>query len=135
MYEVTPVTINNMMQNNPELIVTDAARYLGLNREQQDVLRQILLARGVNKWLKVRRDLIAYKKVLKHKLKEVDAQRLEARQAGQYHKAAGLLAGLKVLIEVRSTLRKLCHTSRWILWPQSTSRKTLRTMNTITCGD
>lgn len=132
---VTPETIENYRQNNPELVIRDAADYLGLSEEECDGLRKILLARGVNKWLKVRRDLIAYKKRVKHQIKELHARRMDAKAAGRYHEANGLWHAEKALIQVRADLCRMCKSARWVIWPRSCSRNALKAMNTIRCAD
>jgi hypothetical protein len=141
--EVSPRTIWNFQQNNPELVIKDAKEYLGLNEEQCELLRTIMLARGVNKWLKVRRDLIAYKKQLKHELKNVGKQ---ANELKQYMKENGFNEKIhhqyivskelhKKLCQIRGDLKALCMTDRWQIWPKSTSSKVLKQMNSITCAD
>jgi len=126
--EVSPKTIWNFRQNNPNLIVEDARKYLKLNTGQCELLRKILLARGVNKWFKVRRDLIAYKKQVKHTLKDIHRQRMDGRKE--------LKETEKYLMQVRATLRKLCKTDRWQIWPQLYSHhKELRNMNSLRASD
>jgi hypothetical protein len=125
--EVNQQNIWNFRQNNPELIIADARLYLGLNKEQCDLLRTILLARGVNKWLKARRDLIAYKKMVKHQICEVQKQRSESREA--FHKLKPIL---KLLMEVRRQLKDICKTDRWQVWPRLGSHhQELRAMNSL----
>ena len=65
---LTPKTINNERQNHPELVVQDARELLGLDDGQCDVLRMILLRRGVNKWLYARRRFIRLKHWMKPKV-------------------------------------------------------------------
>jgi len=127
----TPENIWNFRQNNPELVVKDLARALHLNEMQKEIVRTILLARGVNKWLKVRRDLIAYKHQLKQRIKSVQTERLQLKRQGKTQRAASLKESLKILEEVRASLRAMCHSDRFVEWPHSTSRRTLREMNTI----
>lgn len=127
----TPENIWNFRQNNPELVVRDLAKAMKLSDEQKEMVRGVLMARGVNKWLKVRRDLIAYKHQLKHRIKAVHNERMQLKRGGQHHKAAALKEVQKILEEVRADLRKMCHSDRYIEWPHSTSRNVLREMNTI----
>jgi hypothetical protein len=141
--EVSPKTIWNFKQNNPELVVEDARQYIGLNEEQCELLRTILLARGVNKWLKVRRDLIAYKKQIKHQIKrvteEIKAAKSLLRDDPQNQRIITqrivLKETLKILEAVRGDLKALCMTDRWQIWRPSTSRRVLKEMNSITCSD
>lgn len=140
--EVTPKTIWNFRQNNPELIVDDARQYIGLNEEQCDLLRIILLARGVNKWFKVRRDLIAYKKVIKHEIKRIEKEKTLLKEQIKTSFDEKLYCKYlinkelhKKLMQIRSDLKALCMTDRWQLWRPSTSRRVLKEMNSITCSD
>ena len=142
--EVSPKTIWNFRQNNPELVVQDAKNAFSLNDSQCETLRIILLARGVNKWLKVRRDLIAYKKQIKHMIKQKQADivvnkclmsKTPYKSVGFYklsREGLALKRGLKMLEGVRASLKSLCMTDRWQIWRPSTSRKTLREMNSLT---
>jgi len=132
--EVTKANIWNFRQNNPELVIADARKYLGLDDQQIDILRNILLARGINKWLKVRRDLIAYKSLMKLDVKATLAAIVEAKANNKRRELDALRARLKVLESIRADLRKMCHSERYVLWPHSTSRRTLRKMNTIRVG-
>jgi len=70
---LTPKTINNFRQNSPELIIRDAKNFLGLNDKQCEILKNILLARGVNKWLKARRDIIKFKNEIKQEIIELQS--------------------------------------------------------------
>ena len=107
---LSPKTINSFRQNSPELIIRDAQRMLDLNEEQCEVLRQILMARGVNKWLKVRRDIIK----LQHELKdEITRFQKVYRKWNPVHKVT-----LKLLNRFRNRLRKICHQPRWVEWPR-----------------
>ena len=131
--EVTKTNIYSFRQNNPELVVRDAREYLDLTEEECNILRTILLARGINKWLKVRRDLIAYKKQLKHTIKAIENQRKMVKGTPNY---IVLREVSKALQSVRYTLRVLCKTDRWQIWPQLGSHhKELSAMNTIRASD
>jgi hypothetical protein len=156
--DATPQNIWNYRQNHPELVVKDIRDFsseLELDNETVSALsiavRLSLLCRGVNKWLKVRRDLIAYKKQLKHKIKVinitipilkrkmtesyVDYNTGSISQVVQYHREREqyLIAkeSLKLLQSFRSDLKRLCMTERWQVW----EGKTLKDMNTIRCSD
>ena len=65
--KVNENTIWNMRENNPELVVRDCIKIFGFTEEQADILRYVLMVRGVNKWLLARRKFIK----LKHKVKEM----------------------------------------------------------------
>lgn len=131
-FRITRKNIWNFRQNHPELVVRDLREKLGLNEEQCQVVRDSLLARGVNKWLKVRRDLIAYKKLLKHEIAELEAQRLSLpRHSPERSK---LLAVQNRVRAIRKDLKALCMTDRWQIWPESVGDG-LRQMNSITAAD
>jgi len=131
---VTNHTIEHFQQNHPELIVQDARDYLGLTEDQQAVLRKILLARGVNKWFKVRRDLIAYKILLRGKIAEIHQARETARVGRDLKTFHFMKSGQKAFEEVSEALRAMCHSARMVIWPRNTSRTALRSMNTIKVG-
>jgi len=69
--DVNPVNIWNYKQNHPELVIEDIRR-MGASDHIMEIVRTSMLARGINKWLKVRRDLIAYKKKLRNDIKELN---------------------------------------------------------------
>ena len=132
--EVSPRTIWGFRQNHPELVIRDLREYLGLDEEQLEFVRTVLLARGINKWLKVRRDLIAYKKQKKHAIKQVVAERLTKEKGSSEYRI--LTERLKQLNEVRGTLKGLCMTERYQVWPKNCSiGSTLKTMNTLKSSD
>lgn len=149
------VNIQNFRQNHPELVIKDCRRY-GFTEEQLKIVRQSLLVRGVNKWLKVRRDLIAYKKQIKHQIqslqlsvcflkketkslacgrKQVERGEKSIRDLEQYyHKRIEYEIAkerLKTLNSVRAVLRELCNTDRWQVW----EGKKLKDMNTLKASD
>ena len=141
--EVSPRTIWNFKQNNPELVIEDVKEYLELNEEQCEMLRTIMLARGINKWLKVRRDLIAYKKQIKHEIKEIEKRKFKLKQEMKdfgyservYREYLAYKEVHKKLMQIRGDLKGLCMTDRWQIWSKSTSRDALRQMNSIRCAD
>jgi len=149
-FKVTPINIWNYKQNHPELIINDLKNE-GFTEEQINIVRISMLARGVNKWLKVRRDLIAYKKLLRHEIKQLmdDVGKLKINMTNkwcnfnnasvydvhEYHKAREQYVIARELLKykqkVRSDLKKLCMTNRWQIW----EGKHLSDMNTITASD
>ena len=68
-FRVSPENIFNYKQNHPELVIKDLKEF-NIPESIQSIVRQSMLCRGINKWLKVRRDLIAYKKQIKHIIKD-----------------------------------------------------------------
>lgn len=88
-------------QNKPSLIVKDIIdKYPDIN---PDFIYEILLKRGVFKWLSVRRDLIKYKDILKNKITKLNRKKTS--------KEKGYLVGLE---ECRKRIRELCHSERWV---------------------
>jgi hypothetical protein len=88
-------------QNKPTLIVKDI-----INKYPEvdsNFIYEVLLKRGVFKWLSVRRDLIKYKDILKNKIIKLNRKK--------NIKEKGYMAALE---ECRAHIRKLCHSDRWI---------------------
>ena len=149
-FNATPRNIWNFKQNHPELVIKDLIA-LGFNEKTILTVRMSMLARGINKWLKVRRDLIAYKKQIRNELKVLSATipQLKATmtikwvnfdnatnyQVHEYHKAREQYIVARELLKyqqrIRGDLKKLCMTDRWQLW----EHKKLQDMNTITASD
>jgi hypothetical protein len=150
-FGATPNNIWNFRQNHPELVVDDC-RAAGFSDVQLKIVRQSMLVRGINKWLKVRRDLIAHKKRLKHEIKsqttavqnlkketqklycrpiDVAECRVDPGHYANYCRARQnyLIAKerLKWLENERGVLRRLCKTDRWQIWQE----KRIEHMNTI----
>jgi len=102
---LTPKTINNERQNHPELVVQDARELLGLDDGRCDVLRMILLRRGVNKWLYARRRFIR----LKHRMK---AQLATATRKDFQHAYEEMV--------------HICTLPRWVEWTRHVHRNMRR---------
>lgn len=153
--QITPENIWNYRQNHPELIVEDLRYLIQSNLVPADsvdeiqtnyithMIRRTLLARGVNKWFAVRRDLIAYKKQKKHQITSKQAEirvtkalvnNTEFQSKMFYILNADLKvarAELKILEEVRGSLKRMCMRERWQIW----EGKKLQDMNLISCSD
>ena len=135
MYQVSKENIWNFRQNNPELVIQDAKEFLCLDDEQCQVLRDIMLARGINKWLKVRRDLIAYKKQIKHRIRELNELIPQLKRQAKWGEYRVERQELKTLMVVRGNLKSLCMTDRWQIWPVGRSHhNSIKEMNTITAS-
>ncbi|HEA67731.1 hypothetical protein LCGC14_2079740 [marine sediment metagenome] len=97
---ITKQSINNMAQNKPTLIVKDiCTRYPDVD---PDFVYSVLLARGVFKWLAVRRRLIRLKDVWRDEIRELNRKKTD-KEKGYYH----------ALIRCRANVRALCHSNRW----------------------
>lgn len=154
-FGANPRNIWNYKQNHPELVVNDC-KYYGFTDGQASIVRQSLLVRGVNKWFKVRRDLIVYKLQIRSEIKLLHAKIhvLKSETTALFCTKRQVLSGerslfdldayyrkcneyliakerLKLLQNIRGTLKKLCITNRWQIW----EGKDLRDMNTLIAGD
>ena len=152
---LSPSNIWNYRQNHPELVIKDCKEH-GFTEEQLEIVRKSMLCRGINKWLKVRRDLIAYKKLVKHEIRalvnEITLIKQELKES--YVPVSAVLkdktllkkwshtnqlitklnikrALLKDKERIRRDLKELCMTERWQIW----EGKKLKDMNTITASD
>ena len=154
-FKASPENIWNYKQNHPELVIKDMEKY-HISQDIQLIVRQSMLCRGINKWLKVRRDLIAYKKQIKHKVKnlqkKVSAYKLLMQEyfctlqnvidkkisVDQYYYYENMKKEyiickelLKVYQQIRGDLKALCMTDRWQIWKE----KDLEDMNSIRASD
>ena len=110
--EVSPTTIPQYCQNRVRYVLRDATTVLGLDNEQVAGLAKVLLARGVCKWLRCRRDIIRAKHEWKGRITEIQAE----LQDGVTGKRREQLRGeLKALIRCREEVRAICHSNRWVL--------------------
>lgn len=96
----TKKTIWNFAQNKPSLIVDDIVKKYPM--VEREFVYEVLLKRGVFKWLSVRRDLIKLKNKWKDEIRELNRKKNQ-RDKGYYHS----------LLSCRKAIRKLCHSDRW----------------------
>ncbi len=102
--------IDNERQNHPELVVKDLLPFVGA-----DVVRAALKRRGINKWLRVRRLLIALKSRWKDELGEA-----RSRAALPTEKRREYWRGYAVALDnCRQQVRALCHSPRDVDWPET----------------
>lgn len=109
--KVTDVKKSNIWeyeQNKPTLIVVDLKEY-GVPEE---VSYKILLARGVFKWLGVRRSLIKLKNTWKDRIKAT-LSKITNKEYDNAYEHAYLKGYLKAYEECRKEVRALCHSERW----------------------
>jgi len=108
---VNEKTINNFKQNKIKYLVKDFAEY-GVSEE---ATREILLKRGINKWLANRMAIIN----LKDELLQVIRENLglmqmvaivEGKDSLKYKEVLGVL---KATNNIRQRIRKICHSKRW----------------------
>lgn len=96
-------------QNKPTLIAKDLTKY-GV---PEDTTYQVLLQRGVFKWLAVRRDLIKAKDRWKAEITATIDRIREAKKNGRYGDLMYLRGYLKALEMCRGEVRAMCKSERW----------------------
>ena len=100
MDKVNEKTIWACAQNKPTLVVRDIKKkYPDID---EDFIYEVLLKRGVFKWLSVRRELIALKHNWKKEISELNRKKTD-KEKGY----------LKALEKCRSQVRALCHSERF----------------------
>lgn len=129
-------------QNYPELVVEDIIElirpfieFLATNKQQEEAeedmrnkIYAILLKRGVNKWLFVRKMLVRLKKKYQQKIKDItqtlqeDKERYKSGDIPQLYDSLSnkeywkLKGELKAYMKIREELKLLCFTPRWVVW-------------------
>lgn len=106
---LTPKSIWLLKQNKPSYIVADLL-YFGVPKE---ITYKVLLARGVFKWLSVRRLLISLKDIWKDRIKETLVNISKAKKQRDKEKLYFYRGYLKAMEECRKEVRALCHSERW----------------------
>ena len=107
---VSKINIAGYAQNKPSLICTDLERIAGV---PPIVSAKILMARGVFKWLAVRRELIKLKDMWREELTQIyrRIERGEVKRNSPEHRE--LVGYMKALEKCRKQVRQLCHSHRW----------------------
>ena len=100
--------LENMAQNRPVLIARDFQEKYGIPIEETF---EILLNRGVFKWLAVRRELIRLKNRWRDRLTKLYRQAETMKKGTLEHRE--LVGRIKALEECRKEIRALCHSSRF----------------------
>jgi len=95
-----PKTIWNEKQDHPELIIRDAQELLGLDKYQLEVLRMILLRRGVNKWFYARWRFVQ----LKHQVKNMLKREIPGTPRH------------RLVASVYIPMQHIAKMSRWVVW-------------------
>jgi hypothetical protein len=108
--EAKPENIWNYRQNKPSYVCRDLEALAGVPR---GVTARVLVARGVTKWLCVRRNLIRLKDRWKGQISALHAQQRKAKRDTAFYYRKGYLAALE---QCRAEVRELCHSERWA-WP------------------
>jgi hypothetical protein len=102
--DVSKDNIWNYAQNKPTLVAKD----LELFGVPKKVTYTILLARGVFKWLNVRRSLIKLKDLWKERIKRTYNYQINLKKSKDWHK--GYRAAME---QCRKEVRILCHSERF----------------------
>ena len=102
-----PKTIWNEKQDHPELIIQDAQEFLGLDKYQLEILRVILLRRGVNKWFYARWRFVQ----LKHQIKGM----LKAEVPGTPR--------YRLIQFIYMPMQHIAKMSRWVEWGNHIHKK------------
>lgn len=106
---LNPKNIWEWKQNKPTLIAKDLTKY-GVPK---NVTYQVLLQRGVFKWLAVRRDLIKAKDMWKAEITDTIERIREAKKNGRYGDLMYLRGYLKALETCRGEVRAMCKSEQW----------------------
>lgn len=97
-------TIWEERQNKPSLVVRDLAHLV-----DEDTVFEVLLRRGVFKWLAVRRQLIRLKDLWKGRVTQsIELQKMAVNGEVNYWRGYR-----KAVEECRAEVRALCHGERW----------------------
>ena len=108
--DVSPGNIWEYRQNKPRLVCRDMWALFGV---PQKATAEILMARGVYKWLRVRSLLIALKDLWRDQLtaayRDIEAGKIQ-RGTPEYWQEVGRIHALE---ECRLQVRALCHSPRW----------------------
>lgn len=97
----------NEKQNKPTLVARDF-ELLGIDKNQT---YEILLKRGVFKWLAVRRRLIKLKNLWKDEIYRLQKEISKGKKNKTDIKE--LKGRIKMLVICREVVRDLCHSERW----------------------
>lgn len=107
---LTKSMIWNIKQNKPSLIADDFEK-IGIHR---DFTHSVLLARGVYKWLSVRRLLIKTKNNWLIEInKTLSELKINKRIPNNQYRIGYLRGYLKAYENCRYDVRELCHSERW----------------------
>ena len=90
----------NFAQNKPSLIVKDITEKYG--NVDPDFIYEVLLRRGVFKWLAVRRDLIRLKNVWRDEVTRLNRKKTNTEKGY-----------LRAIERCRAEVRALCHSDRF----------------------
>ncbi len=115
---IDPYNIQSYRQNIPELIVRDCIREFDFNEQQAEMMRVILLARGVNKWFYARREFVR----LRHQVKEMLKSGEHPYNERDVH---------KVIENIYVRMQKIAKLPRWIWWPITITHKWKKIENKI----
>ena len=104
-------------QKIPDLVVDDLINNLDIkdNIKNRDIIYSILLKRGINKWLMVRKLLIRLKKFYQKDIINCQNEIGEAKKSENWKRLSNLKEKIKLLYKIRSELKILCQSPRWVI--------------------
>lgn len=111
--ELTRETIWMFKQNKPSLVIRDVCS-LPVEKIVPREIENILLKRGVNKWLTNRREFIKLKNRMKLDITRTLAAMQTAKQEKRWHHRQYLRGQLSILVCIREDLRTICKSERWV---------------------
>lgn len=122
--DVTPDNVWQFRQNKVRYIIRDLADRFCLDEAGKKAVALCLMARGVCKWLHVRRDLIRLKDEWKRDITRRNNV-VAFMRAGtcEHSREAGELA---MLVRCREQVRELCHSERWVLGADERDAQVMR---------
>lgn len=106
--QIKPSNIWSFRQNKPSYMVRDLVSYTPI-----DIIYRSLLARGVFKWLDVRRGIIKLKNLWKYRLREAHRKLRIAKAAKNWIYAIQLKGQIEAIEDCLRDVRTLCHSDRW----------------------
>ena len=118
MEQIDKKRIWNYDQNIPDLVVDDLIAELDIEDtdKNRDIIYSILLKRGINKWLMVRKLLIRLKKLYKEDIKKCQNDLNLAKKSKNWNEYSKIKIKIKILYKIREQLKLLCQSPRWVIW-------------------
>ena len=106
-------SINSFKQNKQRLIVADAVSEFG-SEEAGAKVSEIMLRRGVNKWMGNRKKIISLNHEVRKKMPGVHVAMALAKGEKDWYRRGYCRGYLRALTEVRNEMTKICKSNRWV---------------------
>ena len=107
--DVSPENIWQFKQNKPSLVIKDMEEF-GIAPE---ITEKVLLARGVNKWLFARRDIIHLKHDIKKQITSTITEIHIAKTSKDFVLRHKLRGRVNTLVTIQKAIKAICHSERW----------------------